>query len=107
MAKAKVTHSADGCTITMEGNKSSPEPSTSVIKFPFGYAEVSRTSDGNYWVHVQVNQKQEDEFSYPGDIYDSRIDYTADAYFKYEGDIPPIPADEEIQHIAIKVGKVR
>ena len=50
MARAKVTHSDDAVQITFNGDKRNPEPSTAVVKFPGGYVEVSRCSDGTYWV---------------------------------------------------------
>lgn len=34
------------------------EPAQHVIEFPGGAIEVSRTSDGNYWAHIIVNQAQ-------------------------------------------------
>lgn len=52
MARAKVTHSTDAVQITFKGDKRSPEPSTGVIEFPGGNVEVSRCSDGTYWVHT-------------------------------------------------------
>lgn len=94
MARAKVVHSEDACTIIFKGCKNSPEPSTGVIKFPDGEIEVSRTSDSKYWAHVKVDDS--------ANIVESRIDYNHDQWSK-EGKIPPIPAAEAIEHMAIKV----
>jgi len=34
------------------------EPAQHIIEFPGGAIEVSRTSDGNYWAHITINQAQ-------------------------------------------------
>jgi hypothetical protein len=67
MAKHKVVHSEDACTIVIEGNKRSPEPTTAAIKLPGATLEVSRTSDGSYWVHLSVED--------PSNVTESRIDF--------------------------------
>lgn len=98
MAKAKVVHSTHGCSIIFKGDPKTPEPALGSIEFPGGRVEVSRTSDQQYWVHVSI--APEKSF-----ITDSRIDYTPEAYAKY-GDIPDIPAHEEIAHLAVKMKKI-
>jgi len=97
MARAKIVHSTDAATIIFEGDKRSPEPSTGIILFPGGSVEVSRTTDGQYWAHVAIKEGAA--------ITDSRIDYQHDAYKRNNRAIPPIPAHEDIQHMAILVGK--
>ena len=96
MARAKVVHSDDACTIIFKGNKANPEPSTGIIKFPGGHVEVSRTSDGQYWAHI--SRKNIDAEA--GSITDSRIDYP---YELGEHGIPSIPDQDQIEHIAIKI----
>ena len=54
MARCKVVHSEDTVMVEFKGDKRNPEPSMAVIKFPGGHVEVSRTSDGKYWAHVEV-----------------------------------------------------
>ena len=92
MARAKVVHSEDAATIIFNGDKTSPEPSTGIIKFPGGHVEVSRTSDGKYWAHIWRDKT--------GDI-ESRIDYD------YEGNllngIIDVPNVKNVQHIALKI----
>jgi len=95
MARHKVVHSSDGCTILIEGDKRRPEPSTAVIKFPGGHVEVSRTSEGNYWVHTQVYDA--------ANIIDSRVDYNYEQWKASGGSIPAIPGQGAIQKIAILV----
>ena len=98
MAKALVTHSQNACTINLKGDKfKNPEPETCVIKFPGGHVEVSRTTDGNYWMHLSVDN--------PKNVIDSRIDYDFEGYSKAEVKIPSIPHEEHIQHIAVMVAK--
>jgi hypothetical protein len=92
MAKAKVTHSDDAVQITFNGDRRNPEPATGVIKFPGGHVEVSRASDGTYWAHIEVVDH--------ANRVESRIDYAHEAR---ENGIPPIPAEQFVKHIAIRV----
>lgn len=95
MAKAKVAHSDNTSTLTFRGNKKNPEPSTGVIKFPGGYVEVSRTSDGSYWVHTRINETAE--------IVGSDIEYKPGKDIEEYGDIPTMPPQERIEKLAVKV----
>lgn len=95
MARAKIVHSQDACTIIFKGNKNSPEPTLGVIKFPGGHVEVSRCSDGSYWIHINVSNSK--------NIVSSRIDYDHETYLKTKGNIPPIPEEQGIEKIAIKI----
>lgn len=79
MAKGKVIHSGDACTVLVEGNKHvRAEPSTHVIQFPGGHIEVSRTDNDEYWAHIWVNKGQVLDdihmFSKPGRIVEGRVD---------------------------------
>jgi len=68
MAKLKnIVHSKDACTLIFKGNEKIPEPSLGVIKFPGGFVEVSRCSDGSYYAHISSDCSD--------NIIDSRIDY--------------------------------
>jgi len=91
MARAKVVHSQDAVTVLFKGNKSSPEPSTGIIKFPGGHVEVSRTSDGQYWAHLELNKSTK--------VTDSRIDYTHDVIKR----VVDLPKSESIQKLALKL----
>lgn len=103
MARARVTHSSDAVQITFRGDPRNPEPGTAVVAFPGGHVEVSRHSDGSYWVHVarntRLNNEHEDVL---GEIVESRIDHTYEAR---ERGIPPLPAHSEIEHMAIRIAK--
>ena len=103
MARAEVVHSDDAVAILLRGNPRRPEPSTAVIKFPGGHVEVTRASDGSYWVHVERNTRINDpESDTLGVIIESRIDHTYEARAK---GIPPMPAHSEIQHMAIRIAR--
>lgn len=93
MAKAEVVHSGDAVTVIFKGNPKRPEPSTGAIKFPGGVIEVSRTSDGSYWVHVSVID--------PINTKESRIDYALEAH--REHGIIDVPDANQIQHIALRI----
>lgn len=95
MAKAKVIHSQDACMIAFKGNPKSPEPHLGVIKFPGGFVEVSRTSDNQYWAHITVNESAK--------ITDSRLDYNYETSQEIDEQIPPIPHEDGLVKIAIKI----
>ncbi|MHC4311244.1 MAG: hypothetical protein ACYSW3_02090 [Planctomycetota bacterium] len=102
MAKGKVVHSQDACTVLVEGNKHKrAEPGTHVIQFPGGHLEVTRTTDDEYWAHIWVNKGEVLEelhmLSKPGEIVDTRVDYTL------PGDIKEIAYPDCIEHIAVKI----
>lgn len=93
MAKIKVVSSDDACTMIFKGDKRYPEPSMGCIKFPGGRTEVSRTSDGSYWVHVSVEA--------PENIKESRVDYNHIGW-RVNG-ILDIPDQDKIMHIALRI----
>lgn len=93
MAKAKVVHSKDACTIILKGNPANPEPTLASIKFAGGSVEVSRCSDGTYYAHIDLDDDSE--------IVASRIDYAYEQ--AREHGIPDIPDEDYIKHIAVRV----
>ena len=54
MKAFRQTRSSDALCVHIDGDKRRPEPSTLVVQLPGGHVEVSRCSDGTYWVHVEV-----------------------------------------------------
>lgn len=108
MARFQVHHSDDACCIDIRGDIRRPEPSTAVVKFPGGHVEVSRHSDGSYWVHVarntRINDPDADEL---GRIVDSRIDITHAAQAAYPSNVLPMPAAEHIEHLALRIARQR
>jgi len=88
-----IVHSQDACTLIFKGDKSNAEPSMGAIKFPGGYVEVSRCSDGSYYAHIVADNSKE--------IIDSRIDYNHEA--SLEHGIPNIPDMDKVKKLSIKI----
>lgn len=103
MAKAKVVHSEDAVTVVFKGNPKNPEPSSGIIIFPGGHVEVSRSSDGTYWAHIQIQEESDATGNPAGEVVSSRVDYHH-PYGNKNG-IPKVPDHEHIQHIAVRVSK--
>jgi len=108
MARAKVVHSTASTSIQVKGNRGSPEPQTTVINFPGGHVEVTRTTDDKYWVHIGFDEDAK--------IKDSRVDFKFEEYArrvdesrkeiregKRHGVIPQILDYDKIQHMALLV----
>ena len=94
MAKMKnIIHSEDACTMVFKGDLSNPEPSLGVIKFPGGYVEVSRCSDGSYYAHISADKADT--------VLDSRIDYSPE--YASKNGIPSIKDHNQVTHIAMKI----
>ena len=106
MARCQVTHSDDACCIDIRGDIRRPEPSTAVIRFPGGHVEVSRHSDGSYWVHVGRNVRINDpDADVLGHVVDGRIDITHAAQAAYSANVLPMPAAEHIEHLALRIAR--
>ena len=104
MAKGKVVHNGDACTVLVEGNKyERTEPSEHIIKFPGGSIGVTRTSDDEYWAHIVVNDKQVIDNihcqSRPGKVVNGRIEYTYHSF----GDVEEIRNPEDVIHVAVRI----
>jgi hypothetical protein len=105
MARAKVVHSEDACEIVFEGNKfKKHEPHTGVITFPGGHVEVTRCSDNTYWAHISITDGTGDH-SKDGKIIKSRFDYNYETAQKMDKNVVPIPEEQGIEHIAIRIAK--
>lgn len=74
MAQAKLTKGGSDVFVThIKGDKhTQAEAATYLTKFPGGHVEVSRCTNGDYWVHVAVN-KNETEGEGAGRIVDARL----------------------------------
>lgn len=80
-----------------------PEPAEHIIEFPGGAIEVSRTSDGNYWAHIIINQRAaftdgSTRETARGEIIGSRIQ-NADG-------LANVPGDSSLTQIAVLVRPV-
>ena len=86
--------------ILLKGDKRNPESSEHIIKFPGGSIAVARTSDNEYWAHIEVNKREllEDEVrgSKFGEITDTRLDYE-------NGDILEIENADQMLHLAVRI----
>lgn len=104
MAKAKVIQTDHACIVLVEGDKSKRlEPAENIIKFPGGSISVTRTSNNEYWAHIEVNHSEvlEDTHreSRRGDIVNSRIEYNYPA----NPNIVEIDHHENVNHIAVRI----
>ncbi len=87
--------------ILIKSDSAQPESAEHIIKFPGGSISVCRTSDNEYWAHIEVNHGQvlADaglRESKRGDVVDSRIDYDT-------GLISGMPDMPAINHLAVRI----
>ncbi len=97
MARAKIIHSQDACTIVFKGNVNNPEPSSGIIKFPGGCVEVTRTSDGKYWIHTERTDNSE--------IINSILDYKYDKKTKIKNRLQKIHNHENIKKMSLLISE--
>jgi len=88
--------------IRLEGNPKKPESAQHIIIFPGGSIEVSRTTNDEYWVHVEVHKGpagsgglREEKV---GRVVDSRVDYD---YPRTQ--IDHLPHESDITHMAVRI----
>ena len=87
--------------IELKGNPNKPESAEHIIIFPGGSISVCRTSNDEYWAHIEVNTSEIIEgtirHSKIGTIVSSRLDY----------DNPPFDTrkidTDKLQHIAVRI----
>jgi len=75
MAQAKLTKGGSDAFVThIKGDKlTQAEAATYLTKFPGGHVEISRCTNGDYWIHVHVNRSEFDGEG-AGRIKDARLD---------------------------------
>lgn len=101
MAKAKVVHSDDAVAVIFEGNPKRPEPTMGVIRFPGGFVEVSRCSDGSYWAHLKLDNGNLSSPEY--EIADSRVDYDYEGQVEKGNGILDVPDAEHVVKLAMRI----
>jgi hypothetical protein len=107
MSKAhKIVRSDDATTLIIAGDRRNPEPSHAIIKFPGGFVEVARASDGSYWIHAHRHTEglpgeAAETGQQEGVIVGSRLDWSPE--FAAERSIPELPAHEEIRGMSIRI----
>ena len=62
--------------VVLHGDRNRPEPESFRVHFPGGHVDISRCTDGTYWVHIGTPRA---DFASPdgepmGEIFDMRID---------------------------------
>ena len=82
-----------------------PEPAQHIIEFPGGAIEVSRTTDGDYWAHIIINQgvivdDAKGREAARGVVMGSRI-------FREETGLADIPDDGSLSQIAVLIRPTR
>lgn len=103
MARHRVVHSEDAATIVIEGDRRRPEPTYAIIKFPGGDVEVSRCTDGSYWVHIRRILPGGHEPA--GTISESRLDY--ERHPLLSGAPQTIESEDLLEHLALRVRVAR
>ena len=87
--------------IDLKGNPNNPESAEHIIRFPGGSIAVCRTSNEEYWAHIEVNRHEIIEGttrgSKIGEIVGSRFDYD-----RSPGDVQEIDI-QDLEHIAVKI----
>lgn len=88
--------------IHLHGDKRKPESAEHRIVFPGGSIALTRTSDNEYWAHIEVNRKQADpgmgvRETKHGVIVDSRVDQ------RCVMEILGLPGLDKIEHIAVRI----
>jgi len=85
--------------ITLKGDIKSPEKADNIITFPGGSISTGRTTNNEYWVHIELNKvlikDAEKKSSLISEIIDSRVDY--------ENGSVSLNDIEGINHIALRV----
>jgi len=78
------------------------EKVTTVINFPGGHVEISRTSNNQYWVHVGITHPENKWGAQAGKLIDARIDVINKNADKHRA-APLLQSD--IDHVAFLIGK--
>lgn len=92
--------SAEGEFALLGDKETKPEKPTTIVKFPGGHVEISRTSDNRYWVHIGINHPDSME-GQPGQVHDARID----AIGRYvDKSVAAELAKPDFSHMAVLIG---
>lgn len=104
MAKHKIIHSEDATTIMIDGDIRNPEPTHAIIRFPGGFVEVARCSDGSYYAHIGAKKDDIPDEDRGFRVVDSRIDYDHEKWI--ERGIPQIQAMDHVCKIAMRFARM-
>ena len=92
--------------VELKGDRRNPEPTYFRVCLPFGDVDITRTSNGEYWVHVRVNRPVSGGTpgARPGRVKDARID----AHDKHAGELDAsLLVDPNLYHLAVRLGEDR
>jgi hypothetical protein len=87
--------------IELKGDPRKPESAEHIIKFPGGSISVCRTTDNEYWAHIEVNHDEIGETvrtSCLGEIVNSRLEYN-----RPPGEIKIIEDIKDLTHLAVRI----
>jgi hypothetical protein len=88
--------------IELKGDPRKPESAEHIIMFPGGSISVCRTSNNEYWAHIEVNHHEiiEDTIrqSKIGKIVKTRLDY-----FRPPGEVKEIEDIKDLTHLAVRI----
>ena len=88
--------------IELFGNKyKKTEAAETIIKFPGGSISVCRTSNNEYWAHIEVNHGQAGPDI--GGIRETKHGRVVDSRIDYADDVVDMPRHQEIQHLAVRI----
>jgi len=95
--------------VVLAGDPKNPEPETVTVRFPGGEVEVTRCTDGKYWVHVRTWSEREamesEDFDVPrvaGKFVGARLDGIGVGCMKNMGDFE----NPALNHVALLVAKM-
>lgn len=91
--------------VRLEGNPRKPEPDHFRVVIPGGDVDITRCTDGTYWVHVRVNNPAHPSFVFddaPGRITDARLDIAGKHASECDvGDF----GNPGLYHLAVKIAR--
>jgi hypothetical protein len=89
--------------VELFGDPKRPEPLTFLVKLPTAEVEISRTTDGRYWVHITKTVNEENHSIRTSKFDDVRMDSTTEHTSKINlGDFK----DPNIYHLAVLTSKI-
>lgn len=90
--------------VELKGNPKQPEPIHFRVVLPFGDVDITRCTDGSYWVHVRRNTEEQvqcDIAEQVGQFIDGRIDVTG----KHASDCDAGDfGHPDMDHMAVRIG---
>ncbi len=102
----KFSHGTHVNTFKIKGDPKNPEKAQTILLFPGGALELTRTSDNEYWAHIMVNSEGQvdPDIGYVntkgGKVVDARLDYNFENPPREQEIIPDL---DKLKHIAIKI----